>query len=252
MRRLERLIDGASDRVLAWAARHAEPARVPWIEAVHGELELVDGAPARLLWALGGLSVVCSTRRSTVTRFWRSLPAPIRFSLFGVTLAVALVIAVVWSNVIVPSHESDDEYTGWYLAFYLGLFAYFGVSGFLAARGGASRGGATLTGLVTAVIGVGVTLVTFVVIDNLFLDVVMQQPDKAAGFAHSGLTSAREYVNQGNLLGFVTVMPVVAAIGAGFGLAGGLLAQRLDPGPAAAAWKGGGPPGRGAPCDRWA
>ena len=235
MTRLDRLFDGAAGRVLAWSARHADPARGPWIDALRGELELVEGAPGRLLWALGGLSVVCSTRRSTVSRFWRSLPAALRFSLFGATLAVAMAVAVVWSNVIVPTHESDDEYTGWYLAFYLGLFAYFGVSGFLARRGGASIGGSALTGLITAVISVGVTLATFIIVDNLFLDIVMTQPDKAAGFARSGMTSARDYVNQGIFLGLMTVMPLVAAIGAGCGLAGGLLAQRLGLRPAAAA-----------------
>jgi hypothetical protein len=170
-----------------------------------------------------------------VSRIWHSLPAALRISVFGLALGVIGVVAIVWSNVIVPSHESDSGYAVWYLVGYLGLFAYFGASGFLAARGGASTAGAVLTGAVTAVVSIGIALVTFVVIDNVFLDVVMQQPDKAYGFAHSGLTSARDYVNRGNLPGFVTIMPMAAAVGAACGLVGGLLGHRLGPRRAAAA-----------------
>ena len=169
-----------------------------------------------------------------MSRIWRSLPGLLGTSVYGLALGAVLVVLIVWSNVIVPSHQSDDEYTAWYLVGYLGLFAYFGLSGFLAARGGSPIGRAVVTGAVTGVVSIGMALVVFVVIDNVFLDVVMQQPDKAYGFVHSGLTSARDYVNQGNLLGFATVMPMVAAIGAGCGLAGGLLRRRLGPSRAAA------------------
>jgi hypothetical protein len=228
MRTFDRLLDIAARRVLGWSARHAGSSLSPWIEALRGELDLVQGGPARLRWALGGLSIVCRTRRMTLlTRIWRSLPAPLRFSVFGLVLGGVSVVAIVWSNVIVPSHESDDEYAAWYLVGYLTLFAYFGLSGFLAGRGGSSTAGAALTGAVTAAVSVAIILVTFIVIDNLFLAVVMQQPDKASGFAHSGLTSQRAYVNQGNVLGIVTALPTATAVGAAFGLAGGLLAQRV-------------------------
>lgn len=234
MKRLDRLMDAAAHRVLAWSARHAEPARAPWIDALRGELELVDGGAARLVWALGGLSVVCRSRRSTVSHIWRSLPAALRFSVFGLALGVAGVIDVVWSNVIVPSHESDSEYQGLYLVLLATLLLYFAASGFVAASLGSSMLEATLTGLVTASVGIGIALMTFVVIDNLFLDVVMQQPDKAYGFAHSGLRSARDYVNQNILLGIVTAMPMAAALGAACGVAGGLLGCVVRPRRAAA------------------
>lgn len=234
MRTLDRLLDGAADRVLDWSARHAAPDHpAEWVAALRGELALVQGGADRLLWALGGISIVCSTRRTTLTRTWRSLPAPLRVSAFGLALAVAMVIAIVWSNVIVPDHESDDEYTGWYLVFYLALFAYFGLSGYLAARGGSSIRVAMLTGAVTALLSVGIALVTFTVIDNLFLSIVMTQPDKAAGFARSGMISQRDYVNQG-VSAIFAVLPVVSGIGALLGLVGGSLGIRRDPPPATA------------------
>jgi hypothetical protein len=148
---------------------------------------------------------------------------------------MASVIAIVWSNVIVPSHESDSEYAGWYVVGYLGLFAYFALSGFLAARGGATIAGATLTGSVTAAVGVATILLTFIAVDNLFLNIVMQQPDKAVGFASSGLNSARDYVNQGLPMSLVAGVMGAAAIGALLGLVGGLLAMRLSRTGAAAA-----------------
>jgi hypothetical protein len=227
MRAFDRLLDAAARRVLAWSSRHADPSRSAWIDALRGELELVQGGPARLRWALGAISIVRSTRRSTLlTRIWRSLPAPLKFSVFGLALGVVSVVAIVWSNVIVPDHESDSEYGAWYLVGYLVLFAYWGLSGFLAARGGSSTGGAVLTGAVTAALSVAIILVTFAVVDNLFLSVVMQQPDKASGFAASGLASQRDYVNQGMVMAFVTALPTVAAIGAFCGLVGGLLGRR--------------------------
>lgn len=47
-------------------------------------------------------------------------------------------------------------------------------------------------GLVVAVLG----MATFVVIDNAFLPIVMQQTAKIDGFRASGLTSMRAYINQ--------------------------------------------------------
>jgi hypothetical protein len=225
---IDRLLDAAARRVLDWSAKHADPGRGPWIDALRAELDQVEsGPPARLRWALGSITLATSRRRSTLTRIWRSLPAPLRTSVFGLSLAVAMVVGIVWSNVIVPSHESDSEYQGWYLVFLVCLLAYLTLSGLAAVRGGASIPGAALAGVTTALLSIGIALVTFVVIDNLFLDVVMQQPDKASGFAHSGLTNQRDYVNQGNLLGFATVLPVTAAVGAACGTIGGLIGDRL-------------------------
>jgi hypothetical protein len=67
-----------------------------------------------------------------VTPRWYSWPALLRSSSFGLVLSAVLVIGIIWSNVIVPSHESDDEYAAWYLAFYLGLPVYFRVAGMVA------------------------------------------------------------------------------------------------------------------------
>jgi hypothetical protein len=150
----------------------------------------------------------------------------LKTSAFGLVLGAILIVLIVWSNVIVPSHESDDEYTAWYAAFYLGLFAYFGLAGSLAGGRPPKFGRSAWTGATTALLSVGIALLTFIVIDNLFLDTVMTQPDKMAGFAASGMTDARDYVNQSNAA-IVVVLPVIMSIGAVFGVLGSVIRQRV-------------------------
>src|SRR5262249_58649829 len=82
-------------------------------------------------------------------------------------------------------------------------------------------------GAVTGVVVLLVVAATFAVIDNAFLDVVMQQPDKATGFARSGLTNARDYVNRGNLA-LVPLAVFFGAVGGACGAVGGLIRERID------------------------
>ena len=216
-----------ANAVLTWAARRVDPGRRSWIEALRGELGVVNGGAARLRWALGGVRFVVMARRNALTRPWYSPPSLLRVSAFGLGLGAVMVVAIVWSNVIMPSHESDDEYTGWYLAFYAGLLVYLFLSGFLGGRAPGLIVSGAWTGAVTGVLIAVIVLVTFFVIDNAFLDVVMQQPDKAAGFQRSGLSSARDYVNQGMYMGLATVLPTIAVVGAGLGSLGGMVRKVL-------------------------
>src|SRR5262249_47722617 len=118
---LDRLLGRAADAVLAWSAGQVEPAQLAWIDALRGELAVVDGGPARLRWALGGLALAISARRRSLNRMRQFWPALLRHSAFGLGLGAVLAVGIVWSNVIVPTHESDDEYTAWYAVFYAGL-----------------------------------------------------------------------------------------------------------------------------------
>jgi len=217
----------AAARLLAWSAGHVAPAHRAWVSALAGELEVIEGGPARLRWALGGLSLVHNDWRNTMSsRTWPSWPDLLRTCVFGLALGAVLMVGIVWSNVIVPSHESDSEYTTWYGVFYLSLLFYFGLAGAVASMGRGSLAHSALAGAATAVISLGLALVTFVVIDNLFLDIVMTQPDKVAGFRQSGMSSQRDYVNQG-LWAASIVLIFVGGVGAGCGLAGGSLYRRL-------------------------
>jgi hypothetical protein len=227
LRIADRLLEGAARALLEWSADRAQPSQATWVEAVRGELDIVDGGFARLRWALGGVSLVCRTRRRSMTRSWHSWPALLRTGSFGLALGAFLLVLVVWSNVVVPSHESDDEYGAWYLVLYGGLLLYFVTAGVLAARDSDPVVAGAWSGAAAAVVGMGIAMLTFIVVDNLFLDVVMQQPDKLSGFLHSGLTSQRDYVNQGLLMGLLVALPVLGIVGAGCGALGGVIRKRL-------------------------
>jgi hypothetical protein len=74
-------------------------------------------------------------------------------------------------------------------------------------------------GLVVAAL----TMATFLVVDNLFFDVVSQQHDKVVSFAASGWSSMRAWVNWQLLGGSLFVLPGATVLGAVLGYLGGQL-----------------------------
>jgi hypothetical protein len=147
---------------------------------------------------------------------------------FGLALGMLMSVAVVLTNVVFPSHESDSEYGFLYAVFYLGLFVLFGVGGYLASRSNTSLRSGAAGGAITALLSIGLTMLTFIVIDNLFLDIVSQQPDKLWGFQHQQtFATMREYVNDGLLRGTLFVLPVITLFGAVFGAIGAGVRKRF-------------------------
>ena len=149
----------------------------------------------------------------------------------------AIIAGVVWlgasieillSNVVFPSPDDDDTIP--VLAAYLCVFAGLFLAGLLAARAGASRPVQIAAG-VAAGMAIGLlTTASFAVVDNVWLSVVAQQPNKLEGFAHSGAASMRDYINQG-LIGVAVFLPLgLGVFGALFGLAGGLAGDRRPTG----------------------
>jgi hypothetical protein len=139
--------------------------------------------------------------------------------IIGLSLSAALVVVIVLTNVIFPNNGPDE---GWQLmAGYLLMFAVFAFSGFYARRQGGSLPSAAKAGATTAFIVFAVMMATYIVVDNVFLDIVSQQQDKIYGFTHSNYNDMRDYINSGNLRGVAFVLPIGTLLGAGFGLAGG-------------------------------
>src|SRR5262249_9609204 len=123
---------------------------------------------------------------------------------FGLGLGILLSVGVVLTNVVFPDQESDSEYGLLYAIGYLGLFVLFGVGRYLASKRTTSLQSGAIGGAVTALLSIGLTMLTFIIIDNLFLDIVSQQPDKIWGFQHQQTFSTmREYINDGLLRGVV-------------------------------------------------
>lgn len=88
-------------------------------------------------------------------------------------------------------------------------------------------GGAKAGGAAGGVIAVLVTL-TFLVMNNIFFDIVSKQHDKRVAFAASGWTSIRTYVNVNQLLGLLVMLPTLI-VGGALGVLGAAVFRRRTP-----------------------
>jgi hypothetical protein len=145
----------------------------------------------------------------------------------------ALVAGVVWlglsvdivlSNVVFPAKADNDGVS--VVVSYLCVFAALGLVGALAARAGAGRRGQLLAGIVAGAMIGALTIATFAVVDNVWLDVVARQPQKVEGLARGGGGSMRGYINEGLLAGGALLTVGLGAVGALLSLAGGLVGRR--------------------------
>jgi hypothetical protein len=153
----------------------------------------------------------------------------------GFMVSGLIAVFVVLTNVVFPGgpqeSDADPEYVTQYLitlAVLAGLFTLIGArarrradatgrDGMLAgAKAGATAG---------AVIATMITL-TFLAINNLFLDIVSRQHDKRVAFIASGWTSMRAYLTVTQLRGAVVLIPVLAVVGAVLGLLGATIFRR--------------------------
>ena len=147
----------------------------------------------------------------------------------GLGLGIVLSVLIVVTNIVIPVLPSRTLFMrqlldavpgsmGW-----LALSLLWGIAGFLASRRTTHLGAAVKAGATLAFVSMALVMLTFVVINNLFLEIVSQQPDKIWGFQHSSYQSMRAYVNYGALRGLVLVLPVLTACGGFVGGMAGLL-----------------------------
>lgn len=159
----------------------------------------------------------------TMQRIWKQQGV-----IFGLLLGVLAIGAIIWTNVLFPTFESDSEYETTYAIAYIAIFLFFALVGFLASRKTNRLLSGTWAGAITALLGIGIAMLTFFVVDNIFLNIVSHQVDKIYGFQHSTFHTMRDYINAGLLRGVITVLPVIAVVGAVCGTLGAAL-QKLIP-----------------------
>ncbi len=140
---------------------------------------------------------------------------------------VGLSIEVVRSNVVFPSKSDDDTVS--VLVSYLCVFAALFLIGLLGGRSDASRKGQVLAGVIAGVMIGALTIATFAVVDNVWLDIVSQQQAKIDGFAHSGAASMRDYINNGLIGGAVFLSVALGVFGAALSLLGGAVGALSRP-----------------------
>src|SRR5438270_10180981 len=112
-------------------------------------------------------------------------------ALVGALMSLAILIA----NVVLPTfigHPTPDteltESLGW-----LALIMLIGWVGFRRVQQTSSVRGSALAGGIISFIAFGLAMATFLLIDNLFVGIVSQQPEKVWLFEHSGYSDMRTY-----------------------------------------------------------
>jgi uncharacterized membrane protein len=143
--------------------------------------------------------------------------------LIGAIIWLGLSVEVLLSNVVFPSKTDDDAVP--VLVSYLCIFAALFLTGMVAARGGAGRKGQIIAGLVAGAMIGALTVATFAIVDNVWLDIVARQQTKIDGFAHSGAASMREYINDGLIGAAVFLTIALGVLGAALSLLGGFVGR---------------------------
>ncbi len=132
------------------------------------------------------------------------------------------------TNVVFPNNGPDN---GTAVGFtYLVLFSLFGLGGYINSRQSKDKiKSGAVGGAITAFIVVGLIMLTFAFVDNVFLSTVSKQADKIAGFtnAKNQFHSMRDYINHGLLMGSIIVLPVVTIIGGLLGSIGAFSRSEL-------------------------
>jgi hypothetical protein len=133
---------------------------------------------------------------------------------YGILLGIPLCLAVVATNVLNPgfNYFGLNETLAWALSA-LVLLGFFALSGYLASGPAGNLSAGARTGLLTALISIGIVMLTFFITDNVFFDIVSKQPDKIVGFGLSHMTSMRDYINMGHLRAATMVLPVFCVVG---------------------------------------
>ncbi len=156
-------------------------------------------------------------------------PAVRRGAFDGLIISLLIAINVVITNVVFPpgpdESDSDPEYLWQTLAIYALIALLLVAIGARARRRGPGLTSGVIAGGVAGVVIAVLGTVTFLVVNNLFLDIVSQQHDKRVAFAASGWSSMRWYLTVEQLLGGAFLVVGLGAIGCVLGLLGAAIVR---------------------------
>ena len=143
-------------------------------------------------------------------------------------LVVALIptIAFVLHDLVFQLPDNEGEASIGFYVTIVGLLCVWGCSGFLMARPTNRPGAALLAGAIAGIVSVGILWLTFIVLNNLFLDRMSYEPDRIYAFQQSGYATMREYWDHQRGGGPFPLVMLLAAIVGGIGGAVRRTAQR--------------------------
>lgn len=150
----------------------------------------------------------------------------------GLALGIVLSLAVFATNIVLPvlssrtaRWEQAMDAEPYVTAGWLFVALLWGMAGFAAYRRTADIRAAIRAGAIVALASMASVMLTFVLIDNVFLDIVSRQPEKIWGLQQSQAPSMRAYLNHTFVKSFLLVLPVLTIAGAVFGALGGAAAR---------------------------
>lgn len=127
--------------------------------------------------------------------------------IFGIILGLVLSVLVFLTNFVFPNNSSDNvAVVG---SIYLILFSLFICIGYFQKDIKVSLRNGIISGSISAVIAFLITMLTFIIIDNLFLNIVSEQREKIWAFSHQNTYhNMRDFINYGLIKGtfFGTIM----------------------------------------------
>jgi hypothetical protein len=195
-----------------WRERYGDE-----LEQLVSDVRLSRSGPALAIDLIrGAVDAHVQQRFDMQTVDWR---ATRRGALIAVIVWLALSVEIFLSNVTFPSKTDDDALS--VVVSYLCVFATLFLVGVLAARNGAGPRGQAVAGAVAGMLLGALTIATFAIVDNVWLDVVSQQQTKIDGYAASGATSMRAFINQGLIGAAVFLTIVLGVVGALLAATGG-------------------------------
>jgi len=167
--------------------------------------------------------------RYGMTRFFTD-PAVRRGLHDGLIVSGLIALLVVLTNVVFPGgpdeSDSDPEYVIQYLitlSVLAALLMLIGARGRRRARHSSGPVAGAKAGATAGTIIAATITLTFLAVNNLFLDIVSRQHDKRVAFAVSGWTSMRAYLTVTQLQGALFLIPALACVGALLGLLGAVI-----------------------------
>jgi hypothetical protein len=134
---------------------------------------------------------------------------------FGVVLIPTLAFTL--HDLVLQLPDNQHEASPGFFLTVLGLLLVWAVGGYLAASGTRTVGMGIASGVVSAIMSVGMLGATFILLNNTFTDRMSYEPDRIRAFRASGYSTIREYVNHGMGLGPLPLLMTVAVVAAAAG-----------------------------------
>ncbi|HEY7336191.1 MAG TPA: hypothetical protein VH639_14980 [Bryobacteraceae bacterium] len=154
-----------------------------------------------------------------------------RDSKLAVAVGLIPTIAFTLHDLVFQLPDSEGEAS---LGFFLtggSMLLVWGLLGYLAVRSRSAVGVASIkTGAIAGILSVGVFWLTFIVLNNLFIDRMSYEPDRIRAFKESGYAGMRAFVNSGMATApFIIFIAGLMCIAALAGIFGGMICSSRRP-----------------------